>query len=101
MVTTFRAFNKSVLIKPVTLADAPTFAKINKNIWNTPVSRDIIEYFNKGIFLFKEGYYLAEINGTIAFPIKEKLAVSELNTLDDPVDLYNPNGKIYYIHIPD
>jgi len=43
----------SITIKPVTLTDAPTLAKINEFIWNTPVSCDIIE---KNTFIPHQGF---------------------------------------------
>ena len=93
-----------IKIKKAELSDAESFAKINEVIWGTPSNKSIIDYFAKGISLFRDGYYLAESKGVFigsseGFPIKEKIPISTLAEIEAPVDLFEPEGRYYYIHI--
>jgi GNAT superfamily N-acetyltransferase len=93
-----------IKIKKAKLSDAESFAKINEVIWGTPATKSIIDYFIKGISCFRDGYYLAESEGVFVgssegFPIKEKLPISMLAEIEDPVDLFCPEGRYYYVHI--
>ncbi len=93
-----------VKIKKAEPSDAESFAKINEVIWGTPATESIIDYFTKGISLFRDGYYLAESRGAFigsseGFPIKGKIPISVLAEIEDPVGLFEPEGRYYYIHI--
>lgn len=61
-------------------------------------------YFEKGISVFAQGYYLAEMDGEVAgntegFPIQRKIPIAMLSELEDQIDLFEPQGQFYYIHI--
>jgi hypothetical protein len=88
-----------VKIKKAEPSDAESFAKINEVIWGTPATESIIDYFTKGISLFRDGYYLAESKGVFVgssegFPIKEKIPISVLAEIEDPVGLLNLRAGI-------
>lgn len=94
----------TVTIKRATVSDAGHFARINEAIWGAPASDEIVGYFTKGITRFPKGYYLAETGGEYigsseGFPIKERIPIASLTCVEDPVDLYDPEGSYYYIHI--
>jgi GNAT superfamily N-acetyltransferase len=62
-----------------------------------------VKQFDYGLW-FIEGYFLAEINNNIigsseGYPIKSIEPISFLNTNRGPIDLFNLDGKYYYIHI--
>lgn len=93
-----------ITIKKAELSDAESFAKINEVIWGTPASKSIIDYFTKGISLFRDGYSLVESRGAFigsseGFPIQGKMPISVLAEIEDPIDLFEPEGRYYYIHI--
>ncbi len=93
-----------ITIRKAELSDAESLAKMHEAIWGIPATNDMIEYFTKGISRFRNGYYLAESEGVCAgssegFPIEEKLPISTFGEIDDPIDLFEPEGKYYYVHV--
>ncbi len=91
------------VIKRAELTNSVNFAKLNCSFWNTSYN-DCEKFYQNTMRLFLNGYFLAELNSKIVgssegFPIESMKPISSLNTNRGAHDLFNLNGKYYYIHL--
>lgn len=98
-----QSIKSMIAIRRAEKTDADIFSKICMEIWGGTDAVKISNYFSKAITVFKSGYFLATLKNEIigtgeGFPIREKLEISQMNQVEDPVDLYDQNGAYFYIH---
>jgi len=91
------------VIKKAELTDSINFAKLNCSFWNKSYN-DSEKFYHENMKLFLQGYLLAELNSDIAgscegFPIESIEPISSLSATTGPNDLFNLNGKYYYIRL--
>ena len=91
------------VIREAELADSINFAKLNCDFWNS--SYDNCEkFYRETMPSFLKGYFLAELKSNIVgtsegFPIESMKPISSLSASRGPHDLFDLNGKYYYIHL--
>ncbi len=95
----------NINVREAVTSDLPAYIDICMEIWGGKDYEKIFNHFEKSFSIFKPGYSIAlidkETGGTgEGLPIRKKLSISEMNRVEEAIDLYEPNGDYFYIHPP-
>jgi GNAT superfamily N-acetyltransferase len=93
----------NVIVREAKAADLPDYVDICMEIWGGKDSQKISKHFEKSFSIFNPGYSIAFIDKEIigtgeGLPLKEKLSITEMNRVEEAIDLYDSKGKYFYIH---
>ncbi len=93
----------NINVREVVTSDLPGYVNICMKIWSGKDYEKIFNHFEKSFSIFRPGYSIAsfdkEIVGTgEGLPITKKLSITEMNRVEEAIDLYEPNGEYFYIH---
>lgn len=94
---------KRLIIREAGASDLPDYVAICMKIWGGKDAQKITSHFEKSFSIFNPGYSIALIDqekvGTgEGLPIRNKLPITEMNRVEEAIDLYEPNGDYFYIH---
>lgn len=86
-----QSIKSMIAIRTAEITDVAIFSKICMEIWGKIDEVKICNFFYKAITVFKSGYFLATLKNEIigtgeGFPIREKLEITEMNQVEDPVN---------------
>ena len=92
-----------VVVREAGKSDLPAYVDICMNIWGGKDTDKITRHFEKSFSIFGPGYSVASIGKEIVgtgegLPINRKLSISEMNRVEEAIDLYDPKGEFLYIH---
>ena len=94
---------KKLIVREAVISDLPAHVDICMEIWGGKDYEKVFYHFEKSFSIFNPGYSIAatdnvKVGTGEALPISEKLSITEMNRIEEAINLYEPNGNYFYIH---